>query len=168
MRTVKIIGVGAPHGDDWLGWELAERLRASERLTAWGERVSIALHDNPSAALAQAWRNTGLVILLDSARTGAAPGTLHHLDAQQLQNPLSTSGGTGTGVMGAVRLAVALEALPESLEFYGVEADTQHAALCLSDTVYACLPALVEKVAARVDEYLRVETSVAMDDAAPE
>lgn len=154
MTSVCIIGVGAPHGDDWLGWELAERLRESEALAVWRDRLIISLHDRPGAALLQAWRGTGLVILIDSVRSGAAPGVVHSFDsAQLLANPHQLNA-RGAGVVEAVQLAAALEALPETLHFFGVEADPANTALHMSDPVYAALSGLVAEIEQRVHAFL--------------
>jgi hydrogenase maturation protease len=154
VRSVRIIGVGSPSGDDWVGWELAERLRASAVLAAWGERVTVSLHDRPGAALLQAWRGSGLVILLDAVRSEAAPGTVHRLDTAQLSarpRQLSTH---GFGVAEAVQLAAVLDALPESLIFFGVEASPAHGDMCLSEAVHAALPALVGEIEKLACAYL--------------
>jgi len=152
---VHVIGVGSPSGDDWLGWELAERLRASEAATDWGDRVTITLHDRPGAALLQAWKGTGLVILLDAVRSGAEPGTIHRFDSAQLAarpRQLSTQ---GFGVAEAVQLAAVLEALPESLLFIGLEASPTHDEMCLSDAVEAALPSLVTEIEGLVNNFLQ-------------
>jgi hydrogenase maturation protease len=157
--AVHVIGVGSPHGDDWLGWELAERLRASEALAAWRERITISLHDRPGAALLQAWRGTGLVILIDAVRSGAEPGHLHRFDAAQLAarpRQLSTH---GFGVAEAVQLAAALDALPESLLFFGIEADTDNPDAGLSTAVHAALPALVAEIESVVVSHLQRTSS---------
>jgi len=159
MNDVRVIGVGAPQGDDWLGWELAERLRASEKLAAFGERISIVLHDRPGAALLQAWRHDGLVILLDSVRSGVEPGTVHRFDAAALNAGVPTLSAAGFGVAEAIRLAQSLEALPDQLEFYGVEIDPASQALHLSDAVFAALPGLVSELEERLDRYLRSASS---------
>lgn len=147
---VHVIGVGSPHGDDWLGWELAERLRASEALAGWHEQISISLHDRPGAALLQAWRGTGLVILIDAVRSGAEPGRVHRLDAAQLAAQPRQLSTHGFGVAEAVQLAAALDALPEALQFFGVEIDPANTEMRLSDAVDAALPALVEEIEALV------------------
>ena len=151
---VHVIGVGSPSGDDWVGWELAERLRTSESLSAWGDRVSVSLHDRPGAALLQAWKGSGLVILLDAVRSGAAPGTPHRLDSSQLRNQPKILSTRGFGLAEAVQLAAALDALPESLLFFGLEASPEHEAMCLSEAVFASLPAMVAEVEASILSYL--------------
>lgn len=146
MTLVRIIGVGSPNSDDWLGWEIAERLRDSEALADYRDHYVITLHDRPGAALLEAWRDAGLVILLDAVRSGAEPGTVHRLDVEQLSRPRPTSSTHGFGVAEAVALAAALEALPETLLFYGIEADPANAELGLSPAVHAALPELVEEI----------------------
>jgi len=146
MATVRVIGVGSPHGDDWLGWELAERLRASEALTEWQEQIEISLHDRPGAALLQAWRGNGLVILLDAVRSGAEPGRVHRFDTTQLASQPPPLTKQGFGVAEAVQLAAALDALPEAVQFFGIEIDPANSEMRLSDAVHAALPALVEEI----------------------
>jgi len=148
--AVRVIGVGSPHGDDWLGWELAERLRTSEALAGWHERIAISLHDRPGAALLQAWQGTGLVILLDAVRSGAEPGRVHRFDAAQLAAQPRQLSTHGFGVAEAVQLAAALDALPDRLQFFGVEIDPANTEMRLSDAVDAALPALVEEIEALV------------------
>jgi len=146
MSSVHIIGVGSPHGDDWLGWELAERLRASTRLAEWRDQVSISLHDRPGGALLQIFQSGGPVILLDAVRSGGKPGTVHRFDTRQLSANPDILPSEGFGVAEAVQLAASLDALPASLQFFGVEIDPDNSELRLSDTVHSVLPGLVEEI----------------------
>jgi len=151
---VQVIGVGSPSGDDWLGWELAERLRSSEAQARWGERVAVSLHDRPGAALLQAWRGTGLVVLLDAVRSGAEPGTLHRLDTAQLKGQPRILSTHGFGVAEAIQLAATLDALPESMLFFGIEASPEHKEMCLSEVVHDAVPALVDEIESEIQSYL--------------
>jgi hydrogenase maturation protease len=152
---VRVIGVGSPFGDDWVGWELAERLRASEALAPWRDRVSVSLQDRPGAALLQAWRGGGMVILLDAVRSGAAPGTVHRFSAAELVGRPRQLSTHGFGVADAVQLAATLDALPESLLFIGVEVDPAHREMCLSEAVHAALPALVAEIESLMRSWLQ-------------
>jgi len=146
MSMVRVIGVGSPHGDDWLGWELAERLRASEALAAWRDQVAISLHDRPGAALLQVFQSGGPVVLLDAVRSGRSPGTVHRFDTSQLAANPDILPSDGFGVAEAVQLAASLDALPASLQFFGVEIDPGNSELRLSDAVHAALPDLVHEI----------------------
>jgi len=154
VAAVHVIGVGSPSGDDWLGWELAERLRSSDALARWGDRVSISLHDRPGAALLQAWRGSGLVVLLDAVRSGAVPGTPHRLDTEQLRGRPRLLSTHGFGVAEAIQLAAALDALPDAMLFFGIEASPEHTELCLSEAVHDAVPALVAEIEAAIEAFL--------------
>jgi hydrogenase maturation protease len=143
---VRVIGVGSPGGDDWLGWEIAERVRDSMALAARREQFTVSLHDNPGPALLAAWRDAGLVVVIDSVRSGAAPGTVHRMDAGQLGQLPRVSTKNGFGVAEVVALAASLDALPEALVFFGIEVDPGHAGLCLSDAVFEVVPGLVAEI----------------------
>lgn len=153
--AVRIIGVGSPSGDDWLGWELAERLRASEALAAWADRVSVSLHDRPGAALLQVWSGSDLVILLDAVRSGAEPGTVHRFNAAELSAAPRALSTHGFGVADAVMLAAALDSLPGALFFYGIEADLANDSMGLSDAVHAALPGVVSEIEVALAEHFR-------------
>jgi hypothetical protein len=55
----------------------------------------------------------------------------------------------------AVQLAGALDALPEELRFYGIEADAGHREPGLSAAVEAALPGVVAEIEDLVCAYLR-------------
>lgn len=154
VARVHVIGVGSPFADDWLGWELAERLRASEPLAVWRGQVSISLHDRPGPALLQMWRVTGLVILMDAVRSGVTPGTVHCFDAARLAERLQPLATPMSGVAGALQVAAARDALPGALHFFGIEADPENTALHVSDAVLAALPAAVMDIENLIDRYL--------------
>src|SRR5207302_5635970 len=73
--------------------------------------------------LLEAWAAAPSVILIDAVTSGAAPGTIHRLDA--LTQPLPTGFAFSSthllGVAEALELARALHQLPSRLIVYGVE-----------------------------------------------
>jgi len=73
--VVRIIGIGSPFGDDSAGLEAAQRLRAVPPLGA-----TVVRADRPGAGLLDLLEGAEAAILIDAARSGAAPGTLHDLD----------------------------------------------------------------------------------------
>jgi hydrogenase maturation protease len=72
---IRIIGIGGPLGDDAAGLEAARRL--ADEPPAESE---VVLADRPGIALADLLRTASTVILIDSVRSGGAPGAVHDLD----------------------------------------------------------------------------------------
>jgi len=151
---VRIIGIGSTFGDDCLGWELAERLRASTALSRWSNSVSVSLHEMPDASLLPAWSGAELVILLDAVRSGAVPGTVHRLDPARLRDTSRALSTHGFGLAEAVKLAGFLDSLPRTLLFFGIEADPNCQEAGLSDAVRAALPGVVTEIESIVRDHL--------------
>jgi hydrogenase maturation protease len=109
-----VIGVGNElRGDDGAGLEVVRRLR---NVTAVESRQG-------SYELLDLWGEAEEVIVVDAARSGSPPGTIHRFDA--VMEPLPTGLlGTGThtiGVAETVEMARRLDRLPPALIVYGVE-----------------------------------------------
>ena len=153
-RPIVVVGVGNPwRGDDGVGPAVAAAVR--DRLGPGGPagRVDVVDLDGEAARLVDAWDGADLAVVVDAARTGAPPGTLHRLDADGVR-AASTASSHALGVQHAVALARALGRLPRRLVLIGVEgADFGHGTH-LSDPVAAAVePAsrlVAEVVAGRV------------------
>ncbi len=110
-----VIGIGNPwRGDDGVGHAAVDALAGAPGLTT-------ATCSGEPAELMELWQGHDPVILVDAIVTGAAPGTLHRLDARE---PLPHGDGYsshGIGLAEAVELARSLGELPESLIVHGIE-----------------------------------------------
>jgi hydrogenase maturation protease len=111
-----VIGAGNDaRRDDGAGLAVARHLRAAG-LDAREARGDLS-------ALADLWRDTDRVILVDAVCSGAPPGTLHCFDA--LHSPLpavfARASTHALGLAEAVELARALGRLPATLTVYGIE-----------------------------------------------
>lgn len=124
---VVVVGVGAPdRGDDALGAAVAAMI---ER--AHGPQVRVMTREDPTS-LVQLWEGCRVAIVIDAVTSGAAPGTVHVIeagaDAPALPDQaLAASGRGGThtfAVAGAVALARVLGTLPTRVVIVGVEAAT--------------------------------------------
>lgn len=139
-----MIGFGNPlRGDDGVGLAVAERLRG---LAPPGARV-LACEQVPTD-LSERWGQGDQVVLVDAARGGAAPGTVHRFDACAAPLPaalLRVSTHTG-GVAEAVELARALGSLPRGLVVYGVEGAAFDPGASLSAPVAAAIDVVVARV----------------------
>jgi hydrogenase maturation protease len=116
--TVRIIGVGNElRGDDGVGRAVARHLQAHVP-----PDVEVMEREGDATSLMEAWQGAQRVILIDATSCGAAPGTVHQVDAAQpLPSGLLRASTHGCGVADAVELARALGTLPSKLIIYGVE-----------------------------------------------
>ena len=138
-----VIGVGnALRGDDGVGLEVARRVR---------ERTDVAVREleGEGVGLLDAWADARAVLLIDGVRSGAAPGTLHRVDATDHPLPAELRGSTSThalGVAEAIELARALGRLPDRLVVYGVEGARFDTGAGLSPQVAAAVDGVADAV----------------------
>jgi hydrogenase maturation protease len=134
---VIVIGVGnALRHDDAAGLEVARLLR--ERAAAEG--IEVHAEEGEAVALLDVWEGAGAVVLVDAMRSGAAPGTIHRVDATSEPIPAQLRGSSSTHVLGideAIELARALGRLPGRVILYGVEGRRFGAGIGLCDEVQA-------------------------------
>jgi hydrogenase maturation protease len=144
--SVIVIGVGnALRHDDAAGLEVARRLR--ER--AGAEGVEVREEAGEAVALLDLWEGAEAVVLVDAVRSGAAPGTIHRVEATSKPIPARLRGPASTHVLGiyeAIELARALDRLPGRVVVYGVEGRRFGAGIGLSDEVRAVTDRLADTV----------------------
>lgn len=131
-------------GDDAAGLVVAEHLRA--RLGG----VTVLACERVPADLFDLWLPATRVVLVDAARGGGAPGTVHRFDARATPLPcelLRVSTHTG-GVAEAVELARALSSLPAELVVYGIEGASFETGAPLSAEVARAVDEVVDRLAA--------------------
>lgn len=122
MRKVCVIGLGnEQRGDDGVGRHVVRALQAVE----WPEvnAVTLAEESGEGLALMDRWKGYRLVLLVVAVHSGAAPGTIHRLDAQAkaLPSRLFHFSTHTFGVVEAVELARAMNQLPPVLMVYAIE-----------------------------------------------
>ncbi|MBC7290590.1 MAG: hydrogenase maturation protease [Actinotalea sp.] len=131
-----VIGLGSPdRGDDGVGPVVAAEVGAL-RLAD----VRVLTHEDPTC-LVELWAGADRVVVVDAVRSGAAPGTVHELDATAgvlADRAWARTGRGGThafGVAAAVELARALRRLPSRLVLVGVEGASFEPGAALSPAV---------------------------------
>jgi hydrogenase maturation protease len=144
---VRIIGIGNPsRGDDAVGLAAAERLRA-----LLPDEVAVHQHARDGASLIHLWEPNDTVVVIDAVISGVLPGTIHQRDL--LSAPLPPDIGAITthtlGLREGVELARALDVLPASLQFIGIEAEDFSMGHGLSPRVRAALEQVVESLISR-------------------
>ncbi|MFP3914688.1 MAG: hydrogenase maturation protease [Actinomycetota bacterium] len=113
MRRL-VIGVGNPmRGDDAAGPEVARRVTSVET------RVSTT----GSFELIGFWEEADEVIIVDAARSGSRPGTIHRFDAGERPLPAGTLATSthAVGIPEVVEMARTRGRLPGRLWVYGIE-----------------------------------------------
>jgi hydrogenase maturation protease len=141
-----IIGVGNRYRrDDGVGLLIARRVREGVP-----PGVPVLEESGEGAALMEAWRGAATVILCDAVRSGAAPGTIHRLEADR--QPIPTGffhySTHAFSVAEAVELARALGELPPRLIIYGIEGADFTAGTALSPAVEAAAHTVIREVLA--------------------
>ena len=139
-----VIGVGNPwRGDDGAGLEVARRL---ERVAPAGTRV--IRHEGDGTGLLELWRDAREVVVVDAARSGAVPGTLHRLDACRAPLPAAVlrSSTHAFGVAEAIELARALGRLPLRLEVDAIEGASFAEGEAISPEVTQSISRLVHRL----------------------
>lgn len=134
-----LIGVGNRlRGDDGVGLVVAERVRSIESIQSPGA----------SFELMDLWQDADEVILVDAARSGARPGTIHRLDAalEPLPGTLLATSTHSIGLSDTVELARRLGRLPGRVVVFGVEAGNLAQREGLSPDVARAVDELVEMI----------------------
>jgi hydrogenase maturation protease len=155
----RILGVGSPFGDDRVGWLAVDLIRAS---TWYRSRpagtVSAEAFDRPGPALLAAMDGASHAVLIDAMQSGAPPGTLRHVELDQLglSAERSASGHT-LGLADALSLAKVLGLLPPRLTLIAVEVGRVGSDHGLSGEVLAALPALLKCIEACVTDEATTE-----------
>jgi hydrogenase maturation protease len=114
-----IIGIGNSfRGDDGAGLVAARMLR--ERAL----RDTVVLEsDGDPASLIEAWTGADAAFIIDAVSSGAAPGSLHVIDARRktLDGDLFRHSTHAFGVAEAVEISRTLETIPPVFWVYGIE-----------------------------------------------
>jgi hydrogenase maturation protease len=139
-----VVGVGnAWRGDDAAGLEVARRVRAL------APALEVRALDGDASSLADVMEGHEGVAVVDAARSGAPPGTIHVLRVDG--EPLPAALGSSThafGVVHAIELARALGRLPARLDIYALEGEAFGVGAPLSPAVAAGVEALATRLTA--------------------
>jgi hydrogenase maturation protease len=139
---VLLIGIGnVLRRDDGAGIEVARRL-ADGKLPPG---IEVREHQGEATYVLDAWDGRDAVVLVDTLRSGAAPGTIRRLDASEAPLPAGLRGTSSTHAIAlgeSIELARALGGLPPRVVVYAVEGRRFEAGAGLSEEVKAAVPAL--------------------------
>jgi hydrogenase maturation protease len=143
-----VLGIGNPdRGDDAVGRLVAQSLR-----TLVPAAVRIAELDGEATALLAEMQTAQRVWLIDAARSGARPGTIHRIDCSTADLALPAGGASshGFGVIEAIALARALDVLPRQCIVYAVEAADFSSGAALSPEVAQAAQEVATRIVAEL------------------
>jgi hydrogenase maturation protease len=132
-----VIGVGnTERGDDGAGVVTAKRTGP------------LGLVATAPFQLIDLWEGADDVVIVDAARSGAAPGTIHRFEVRSQPLPTAVLGGSthAIGVAEVVELARAMGRLPARLTVYGIEIGGLTHGDTLSPEVEAAVDTVVREV----------------------
>jgi hydrogenase maturation protease len=144
MQAIRIIGLGnVMRGDDAAGLLAARRLRQ-----VVDDRVGVIEAEMAGVDLVELMKGARLAILIDAARSGQRPGTVHRLDASA--GPVGVgmfpSSSHALGISEALELARVMGVLPETVIVYGIEVENTEAGHPLSPPVANALNVVVGRI----------------------
>ena len=145
MRTV-VVGVGNElRGDDAVGLHVARALTDIDAAVVECEGEPVGLLDS--------WDGYDRAILVDATESGAEPGTVRRLpaDEQPLPPELQRSSTHLLGVAEAVELARALGRLPARTVVYGIEGASFDTGAALSPEAAAAVEVVAAAIRREVD-----------------
>ena len=130
-------------GDDAVGLMAARQLRQKV-----GDRAEVIEAEMAGVDLIELMKGAHIVMLIDAARSGQAPGTLHRLDASvgPIGGQIFPRSSHALGMVDALELARAMGTLPATVIVYGVEAGNMEAGQPLSSAVTKALDKVVEQI----------------------
>lgn len=145
---VRIIGIGSWSGDDRIGWDAIEAIEASGVLRRFPpDSVDAVRCDRPGGLLALA-AGAPALILIDAMRSGASPGTVRRLAAEEVAMAQGGMSSHGLGVAEWLAVARALDLLPAAVLVYGIEAPSSAPATEPGERVSAAVPAVLRLLSA--------------------
>jgi len=137
---VLVIGLGNElRGDDGAGIEVARRLRG----LAAEAGIDVRAQQGEPAGLIDAWSGRKAVVVVDTMRSGAEPGTICRFDASCEPLPAQLRGSSSTHALSlaeAIELARALGRLPPRVVVFAIEGQRFETGAALSDEVRAVIP----------------------------
>jgi hydrogenase maturation protease len=149
MQTIRIIGLGnVMRGDDAVGLLAASRLRQEV-----GDRAEVIKAEPTGVDVVELMKGARVVLLIDAARSGQSPGTVHRFDASmgpigmRMHSPSSHA----LGLSEALELARAMGILPEAVIVYGIEVGNTELGQPLSPPVAKALEEVVRLVIQECD-----------------
>lgn len=152
VAPIVIIGIGnSMRRDDGVGLAAVAHFQDGT-LPIDEASLDVRTLDGEPARLIEAWKGRRRVVVIDAAKAGSAPGTIHRIEVgvDSLPDWANVASSHSAGIAEAIALARALDALPEGLIIYGVEPADVAMGEGLTESVESAIPELVRRITAEV------------------
>ncbi len=161
MGLVRIIGLGnVLAGDDGVGILAARRLKArlgkqqADQVEVQEVQVEVIEAELVGLEVLDLMEGADVVMLVDAARSGHPPGTLHRLEVSNgpIGKTLFPHSTHALNAVDALELGRTLGTLPPRVIVFGIEAGTLRAGEALSPEVARALEEVAERLAREVEQ----------------
>ncbi len=164
MSKACVIGIGSPYGDDSLGWQAVDALEASGiRARYPANWLSLRRLDRPGPLLLEAMAGEDLVLLIDAMYSGARPGTVKRLAAEELELMDGAVSTHGFDLATTLELGRRLAQLPDTLIIVGIEMgavpEREITHRTVTETLALARPRLGQLVESALRQYLEKHTA---------
>jgi hydrogenase maturation protease len=143
LRDILVIGIGNRfRGDDGIGPAVIDSLRADP------PHATLCEASGEATELIETWSSAELVLIVDCISSGAAPGTIHHIEAnsQTLPPQILQTSTHSFGLAEAVELGRTLGRLPPLLIVYGIEGRDFGYGHTLSEPVASVVATVADRI----------------------
>jgi hydrogenase maturation protease len=122
MTPVIVIGVGSPFGVDRLGWDIIHLLNERDDLRELiDDKLTLLTSDRPGTKLIEIMKGADKAIIIDIIQSGMEPGSVVHLNEDDVQNAPQQVSVHGFGVADVIMLGDKMGDLPPHLSIIGLE-----------------------------------------------
>lgn len=161
MRQFQVLGIGSPHGDDRVGWQVVEALEGSYA----SPEVNILALDRPGPNLLHYLDGAAGAVLVDAMHGNYAPGTIVSLSRRRLLREARQWSSHLLGIPEALALGEALDLLPNQLLLLGIQSDRMESGNeTLSPVLEKVIPEAVARIRAQLAAWLPRRESDAQAD----
>lgn len=143
MKSVCILGLGSPAGDDQLGWRVIAELERSAFVATRPGAIVLQALDRSHAALMEHMQGASRLVVVDAVTRGGAPGTLLHWNDINAPTPVPAN---EWDLAAHLQLAHTLGQLPAHWDVLAVVVESHGAAAIPGDAVFAAVPHVVATI----------------------
>jgi hydrogenase maturation protease len=146
MEPIRVVGVGSPHGDDALGWEVVRQLRERNPAAHGIEFLQV----DGGQRLLDLLDGRGTLILIDAMVDSGPSGRIERLEWPDRRLEVLAPGSTHALTPAeALQLAAALGVLPPHVVILGITCNPPeigNQTLDLSSCIASAIPAALEQI----------------------